>query len=332
MVLSFRIHNPETLMKQLMAGIIIVTIAFTTARAGGTWVPVIVRTNQTGVVDHNAPTGPMSMTPEVLSATPAVASAKKVDFTPALTAVTAQLKQKFDAGKTSEADLADNLAEINQLIFEHAKDGNREQLARLYLLDAHIYADGLTNSAKAGAIWAQVVREFPGTIAAKGAALSLARLQAQAASAPDPNVPVGLGVGQRFPGFNETDIAGQPLSVAAHKGKVTMIDFWATWCGPCRGEMPNVIATYQKCHSQGFDILGVSLDEDRDAVLNFTQAQGMTWPQYFDGQGWKNKLATQYGVDSIPMDYLLDRHGIIIGKELRGPDLGDAVAKALASY
>ena len=320
-------------MKQLMVAIVIATLAFTTARAGWVQVPIIVRTNQPGMVDHDAPTGPMStITPELVSATSAPATDKKVDFTPELTAVTTQLKQKFDAGQTSPADLADNLAAINHLIFLHAKDGDREQLARLYLLDAHIYADGLTNTAKAAAIWGQVAREFPGTIASKGAAISLARLQAQAAAEPDPNVPVGLAVGQRFPGFSETDINGQPLSVAAHKGRVTMIDFWATWCGPCRGEMPNVIATYQKYHTQGFDILGVSLDANRDAVLNFTHAQGMAWPQYFDGQAWNNKLATQYGVDSIPMDYLLDRHGIIIGKELRGRALGAAVAKAVATY
>jgi thiol-disulfide isomerase/thioredoxin len=117
--------------------------------------------------------------------------------------------------------------------------------------------------------------------------------------------------------------------VSAYRGKVTMIDFWATWCPPCRAEMPNVVATYQRYHAQGFDIIGVSLDENRDALVNFLPAHGMAWPQYFDGQGWDNKLAKKYGVHSIPMDYLLDRHGIIIGKELRGEDLGEAVAKAL---
>jgi len=119
--------------------------------------------------------------------------------------------------------------------------------------------------------------------------------------------------------------------VSAYRGKVTMVDFWATWCGPCRGELPNVIATYQKYHNLGFDIIGVSLDESRDDLTGFISSNGMAWAQYFDGQGWQNKLARQYQVLSIPMDYLLDRHGIIIGKELRGSALGAAVESALAN-
>ena len=144
------------------------------------------------------------------------------------------------------------------------------------------------------------------------------------------SVPVSLAIGQRFPDFNETDLNGAPLSVAAAKGKVMLVDFWATWCGPCRAEMPNVIAAYQKYRPSGFDIIGISLDENQGAVVSFTASQGMTWPQYLDGKGWNNKLAKQYGVDSIPMSYLLDRNGIILGKGLRGRALDMAVNHALA--
>jgi len=147
---------------------------------------------------------------------------------------------------------------------------------------------------------------------------------------PERPVPVGLAIGQRFPNFSETDLQGAPLSVAAARGKVVLVDFWATWCGPCRAEMPNVIAAFQKYHPYGFDVIGVSLDENPGAVASFTAAQGMAWPQYFDGKGWGNKLVKQYGVESIPMSYLLNRDGIIVAKGLRGKALDTAVNRALA--
>jgi thiol-disulfide isomerase/thioredoxin len=278
---------------------------------------------------------PVIVTPNLFVVqAPANASSGKagmVDFAPELARVTDDLKQTFAESPADRTNFAANLQAINALIAEHLKDGNREQLARLYLLDAHIYADGLTNNFKARAIWVQVARDFPGTVAARGAAISLANLDARNAAAGELDVPEGLNIGQKFPGFAEQDLAGNPLSVSAYRGKVTMVDFWATWCGPCRGELPNVIATYQKYHNLGFEIIGVSLDQNRDTLTGFINASGMAWPQYFDGQGWQNKLAQQYQVRSIPMDYLLDRHGIIIGKELRGSALGAAVESALAN-
>ena len=275
-----------------------------------------------------------SLTAVVLAAfgpgTAAAGTTNQNDFASEVTTATAQLKQKFDSGRITETDLAGNLKTINDLIARHQKDPDREQLARLYLLDAHIYADGLKKSAKARTIWAYVVANFPGTLAARGAGASLARLDAQLAAEPGPQVPEGLELGQKFPSFNETGLNGESLSVTAYRGKVTLIDFWATWCPPCRAELPNVTALYRSYHAQGFEIIGVSLDHDRSALANFIQAQGMAWPQYFDGQGWDNELAKKYGVHSIPMTYLLDRHGIIIGKALRGGELGAALIKALA--
>jgi thiol-disulfide isomerase/thioredoxin len=270
--------------------------------------------------------GQSSFTPQPIVIAHKPATTNKIDFGPELEAVTASWKQQFDSGKTSEADLRATLEEVNRLIARHALDGNREQVARLYLLDAQIYAGGLKDKPKARAIWNQVVRDFPGTAAAQGAGRSLAKLDAEIATEPDPRVPEGLEPGQKFPGFNEIDFAGKPLSLSAYRGKVTLIDFWATWCGPCRSEMPNVIATYRNYHTQGFEIIGVSLDEDRAALANYVSAQGMMWPQYFDGQGWNNKLAKKCGVESIPTSYLLDRHGIIIAKGLRGAALGMVVA------
>jgi len=139
-----------------------------------------------------------------------------------------------------------------------------------------------------------------------------------------------LAEGSKFPDFDVKDTAGKPLSIASLKGKVVLVDFWATWCPPCRAEVPNVVKTYEKYHPKGFEIIGVSLDQDQTRLTNFTKQQKMTWQQYFDGKGWGNKLATKYGVQSIPATFLLDGEGKIIAKDLRGEDLDQAVSKALA--
>jgi len=110
---------------------------------------------------------------------------------------------------------------------------------------------------------------------------------------------------------------------------VVLVDFWATWCGPCVGELPNVLAAYKKYHDKGFEIVGISLDEDQGKLEGFTAAKGMTWRQYFDGTGWDNKLAKRYGVTAIPATYLLDRDGKIAAKNLRGPALETELARLL---
>lgn len=89
------------------------------------------------------------------------------------------------------------------------------------------------------------------------------------------------------------------------------------------------MATYGKYHGKGFEIIGVSLDQDQQKLLNFTKQNNMIWPQFFDGQGWNNKLAVKYGIESIPATFLLDGNGKIIGKDLRGEELEQAIARAL---
>jgi thiol-disulfide isomerase/thioredoxin len=107
------------------------------------------------------------------------------------------------------------------------------------------------------------------------------------------------------------------------------VDFWATWCGPCVAELPNVLETYQKYHDKGFDVVGISLDQDENKLKSFILQRKISWHQYFDGKGWENKLAVKYGISSIPATYLLDKDGKIVAKDVRGEELGKAVAKAL---
>ena len=126
------------------------------------------------------------------------------------------------------------------------------------------------------------------------------------------------------------DLSGQPLSLAQYRGKVVLMDFWATWCGPCVGEMPNVIAAYRKYHAQGFDVVGISLDSDHAALTSFLKQNQMPWRQVYDGKGWESAVPNQYGVRSIPFGLLVGRDGRIIAVGARGPDLGTAIQHALA--
>ncbi len=115
-----------------------------------------------------------------------------------------------------------------------------------------------------------------------------------------------------------TSTAGDEIDLSKMEGKVVLVDFWATWCGPCVAEMPNVIAAYQKYHDKGFEVVGISLDQDKEAMERFTADKGMTWPQYFDGEGWGNKIAQKFGISGIPATFLIGKDGKIVATDLRG--------------
>jgi thiol-disulfide isomerase/thioredoxin len=106
------------------------------------------------------------------------------------------------------------------------------------------------------------------------------------------------------------------------RGKVVLIDFWASWCGPCRKENPNVKVNYDKYKSKGFEILGVSLDRDINAWRNAIEQDGLTWHHVSDLKGWQSQHAALYSVTSIPQTVLIDKKGNIIARNIRGEQLG----------
>lgn len=130
-------------------------------------------------------------------------------------------------------------------------------------------------------------------------------------------------IGSVAPDFTQNNPDGKPVKLSDFRGKYVLIDFWASWCGPCRKENPTVVKAYAQFKDKNFEILGVSLDNPngRNAWLNAIENDKLTWMQVSDLQGWKNQAAALYGVQSIPQNFLIDPKGVIIAKNLRGEEL-----------
>ena len=127
--------------------------------------------------------------------------------------------------------------------------------------------------------------------------------------------------GETAPVFTQNNTLGNPVSLEDLRGKYLLIDFWASWCGPCRAENPNVVETYHKFKDNGFDVLGVSLDRSKDKWIAAIAEDNLTWTHVSDLKYWDNEASKLYAVSSIPANFLLDPNGVIIAKDLRGEDL-----------
>lgn len=143
----------------------------------------------------------------------------------------------------------------------------------------------------------------------------------------DPGLHVG---GSPFP-ISGNDLAGKAVSLEQYRGKVVILDFWATWCGPCIAEMPNLIAAYQKYHARGFDIVGISLDKEnyKQKIQMFTKDSHMDWRQIYDGQFWQAANAVHYGVHGIPFMVLIGKDGKIAAINPFRDKLNPAIEAAL---
>jgi len=137
-------------------------------------------------------------------------------------------------------------------------------------------------------------------------------------------------IGTPAPAFDVEAIDGRRLSLEQYRGKVVLLDFWATWCPPCREAMPKAIALYNQYHSRGFEIIGISLDHSRTALTEYVRSQHIAWRQVYEGRGWNSSLAKLYDVNAIPKTFLLDRQGRIGGVDLRSEQLEAAIERLLS--
>lgn len=136
-------------------------------------------------------------------------------------------------------------------------------------------------------------------------------------------------LGQMAPDINLPSPDGTPIALSSLKGKVVLIDFWASWCGPCRKEMPNVVKAYAKFKSKGFEIYGVSLDKEKDRWVEAIAKDGITWPQVSDLLQWSSSVVGLYNIQGIPYTVLIDKEGKILAKNLRGEELDKKLTEVL---
>jgi peroxiredoxin len=135
------------------------------------------------------------------------------------------------------------------------------------------------------------------------------------------NLNIGLQIGQQAPDVSLPDVKGNVVPLSSLRGKYVLLDFWASWCGPCRMENPNVVRMYQKYKSKGFEVYSVSLDNNKANWEAAIARDQLTWTHVSDLKMWNSVVVTLYQIDGIPLTFLLDPDGKIVDKNLRGPDL-----------
>jgi len=230
---------------------------------------------------------------------------------------------KIELSKPKEADFADIFAKYDALLLQNTKTNDDRLKILIEKGKLYLTLDDPINAYK---VFSRVNAEFPDVALNGNSTDFLAMLKDQSSRK---QIRDTLLPGAQFPDFNEKDLQDKAFSISKYKGKVVLVDFWATWCPPCVASMPGILKLYNKYHDQGFEVVGISLDEDKSALEKFVKLRKMPWPQHFDGNRFDGPLALKYGVNVAPTSYLLDRDGKIIKEITPADDLDSEVASAM---
>lgn len=242
-----------------------------------------------------------------------------------------EVRAKMTSSSLTANDLEPEYSQFDALLKKY-KGQKTDDVAQILIMKAMVLIQLLDETDKGLELIAQLKKEFPDTKPGQQADQIVKEVKSQAkakaAMVEGEKLKKTLVVGKPFPNFKGKNLAGKEFSLDDYKGKVVLIDFWATWCGPCVREIPHVKEAYEKHHTKGFDVIGISLDRSRGALESYIKEKEMPWTQHFDEGGL---IASSYGVTGIPTVYLLDAKGNIaaMNMALRGPGLDKEVRKAL---
>lgn len=272
-----------------------------------------------------------------------------------------EARDSISAARLSGTSLNDDLMSLNALLKQTSKEleslSNAYNTATEEQLNSEDFANDIQEryqraSEEANALRAQFIRENPTSLISLITLLDVARPVVEAevvdplyellsselkarpeaiALAEQLKIARKLAIGAIAPDFTQNDPEGKPVSLSSFRGQYVLLDFWASWCGPCRQENPNIVAAYNQYKDKNFTVLGVSLDRpnDKEKWLKAISDDRLAWTQVSDLKFWENEVALQYGIRSIPQSYLLDPDGRIIGKNLRGAALHEKLKELL---